>query len=459
MEHSRQRFSQRLFRRPRELLTRYLPTRRLTLVVALLAPLWLLSRWTDVTVVPIAAIAMVLFLVVIDLLFTPNARTVEVHRTLPPSVGVGDTIEGRYTILHHTRRTLKVALFDAIPRAVGEYTVTPRLFKIPARQSADAIIALTGRNRGVHEVGPIVLRVSGPLDLVQRALRYTPDDQITVMPSVAGARGHHLQALQRRTRVAGARALRLRGASASFGGLRDYVPGDDPRHVDWKATARRTRMTSKEFVVEQGQTLVIAIDAGRMMTQYAGDRPRFEYALSSALLLADVALAGGDRVGLIVFNDDVRAYVAPQRGAAARKEIRAALTTAAATLSEPDYAGAFKTLAARQRRRSMIVLFTDVVDPRSSGAVIAHTVHTAQRHVPLVVALSNDQLVRAAVPSPTASLDTLYDAVAAEELLLARADALERMRQRGVSVLDTPPRAMTAAVINRYLELKDRAAL
>jgi uncharacterized protein (DUF58 family) len=128
-------------------------------------------------------------------------------------------------------------------------------------------------------------------------------------------------------------------------------------------------------------------------------------------------------------------------------------------MAEPDYAAAFRTLAARQRRRSMIVLFTDVIDPRSSGAVIAHTVRTVQRHVPLVVALRNEQLTEASVPTPDASLDTVYDAVAAEELLMARADALERMRQRGVSVLDTPPLAMTTAVINRYLDLKDRAAL
>jgi uncharacterized protein (DUF58 family) len=196
-----------------------------------------------------------------------------------------------------------------------------------------------------------------------------------------------------------------------------------------------------------------------MMTQLAGDRPRFEYALSSALLLADIALTEGDHVGLMIFNDEVRSYVAPTRGAGALRKIRETLISASASMAEPDYAAAFRTLAARQRRRSMIVLFTDVIDLRSSAAVIAHTVSTAQRHVPLVVALQNDQVTAAAIPTPHASLDATYNAVAAEELMLARAAALERMRQRGVSVLDTPPSGMTAAVINRYLELKERAAL
>lgn len=409
-------------------------------------------------VIPVAALALLIIVAVLDAIFIPARHRVDVVRVLPPTVGVGDLVQGRYTIQHTLSRTLRVEIFDAIPRAMDS-VVTPRTLRVQKRASADAEIEITGRTRGRYALGGVVLRASGPLDLVRRSLRYALGDEIVVMPSVAGARGYHLHALQRRTRVAGSRMLRLRGASSTFGALREYVPGDDPRHVDWKATARRERLISREFVVEQGQTIMIAVDAGRMMTQYAGDRPRFEYALSSALLLADVALAGGDRVGLIVFNDEVRAYVAPGRGASVRREIRAALTEAEATMAEPDYAAAFRTLAARQRRRSMIVLFTDVIDPRSSGAVIAHTIRTAQRHVPLVVALRNEQLTAASIPTPDASLDTVYDAVAAEELLMARADALERMRQRGVSVLDTPPLAMTTAVINRYLDLKDRAAL
>ena len=320
-------------------------------------------------------------------------------------------------------------------------------------------VDITGRTRGAHPLCKVAARVSGPLGLIHRTLTYDIGDQIVVVPSAVGVRGHHLRALQYRSRRVGERSLRLRGSSTTFARLRDYIQGDDPRHIDWKASARRERLTSREFSVEQGQTVMIAVDAGRMMSQMAGDRPRFEYALSAALMLADVALASGDQVGLMLFDDEVRAYLAPARGDRARRDIRGALTVAEARMVEPDYAGAFHTLATRQRKRSLMVLFTDVIDPRSSSALIAHTVHSAQRHLPLVVALQNEQLAAAAVPVHSSSLDALYDAVAAEELLRSRADALERMRRRGVSVLDTPPLAMPAAVINRYLELKDRAAI
>jgi uncharacterized protein (DUF58 family) len=204
---------------------------------------------------------------------------------------------------------------------------------------------------------------------------------------------------------------------------------------------------------------MIAVDAGRLMTQLAGDHSRFEHALSSALILADVALSNGDRVGVIVFDDDIRAWVPPGKGRATLQRIRDALVPAVATMAEPDYALAFRTLAARHRKRSLVVVFTDAIDVRASQALIAYTSRSAARHLPLVVALRNDELASVAIPGARVSTETLYESAAAEELLSARDDALQRMRRAGVSVLDVSPTKMTAAVINRYLELKGRAAL
>jgi uncharacterized protein (DUF58 family) len=276
---------------------------------------------------------------------------------------------------------------------------------------------------------------------------------------MAGVRRFRLLSLHQRLRDMGVRTLRRRGEGTSFANLRDYVVGDDPRHVDWKATARRRKLITREYSVEQGQTVIIAIDAGRMMTQLSDGTPRFEYALSAATLLADVAVQSRDQVGLLVFDDEVRAFVPPARGSEALERIRRALIPATATMAEPDYASAFRLLSERHRKRSLIVLFTDAIDPRASQALIAHTTRSAQRHVVVVVALRNDRLVQAAVPADGASTTKLYESAAAEELVLAREEALARMRRAGVSVLDASPRAMAAAVINRYLELKARASV
>ncbi|MGH7718963.1 MAG: DUF58 domain-containing protein [Gemmatimonadaceae bacterium] len=444
-----------------------LPTRRLAALVLATAPLWLLSGSTAGAAVAAAISTLVALAALGDTLATPSRNDVQVERELPPSVGIGESAPGEYRIVTRWPRPVVLTLHDALPRGLDDGPAAGRAPGATAREQvrvgpggiARIPFAVTGRERGRWRLGQIALRAAGPLGLTQRTLRYAPDDSITVTPSLAGVRGYRLLSLQHRLRDAGVRAIRRRGEGTSFSALREYTLGDDPRHIDWKATARRRKLISREYAVEQGQTVLIAIDGGRMMTQIAGELPRFEYALSSAMVLADVAVHSGDRVGLILFDDEVRAFVPAARGAAALQGIRQALVPAKATMTEPDYAVAFRMLAARHRKRSLIVLFTDVIDPRASQALIAHTVRSAARHLPLVVALRNQQLVAAAVPADGATPAQLYESAAAEELAQARNEALLRMRRAGVSVVDVAPEAMTAAVVNRYLEIKARASL
>ncbi|HEV8411018.1 MAG TPA: DUF58 domain-containing protein, partial [Gemmatimonadaceae bacterium] len=265
--------------------------------------------------------------------------------------------------------------------------------------------------------------------------------------------------MQHRLETAGVRSLRRRGEGLSFANLREYAVGDDPRRIDWKATARRAQLITREYSIERAQTVITLIDAGRSMTQVAMNRSRFEHALSAALILTDIAANAGDRVGALVFDDEIRAYVPARPGRGALQAIRDAFVPLQASSREPDYAGAFRYLAAHQRRRALIVFITDVIDPRASQALIAHVSRSAARHLAVVVALRNDAIFAAALPRAVGGADTLYESAAAEELILAREEALTRMRRAGASVIDVSPQLMTAGVINRYLEIKSRGAL
>ena len=446
------------------------PTRRLALVVLLASPVWLASGTTWGAVAVGIALVLIVLLAAADLAAMPGRSALAVERETPPSLGLGDEPSaGRYLVRSAWPGRVRGALHDALPPAVARGGEAAPAFVVAPGGEAELPFTIAGGARGVHPLGPVVLEVRGPLGLVRRFLRYEPADAVTVAPSIAAVRTLRLLALQHRLRDAGLRVLRRRGAGTSFAGLREYAVGDDPRHVDWKASARREALVTREFTVEQGQTVMIAVDAGRMMTQLAGADAahpvsRFEYALSAALVLADVATHSGDSVGLLLFDDEVRAFVPPTRGRAALRAMREALIPAQATMAEPDYAAAFRTLATRHRKRSLFVLFTDVIDVRASQALIAHAARGAARHLPLVVALRNDALVAAAAPTPAAEADTLsteglYERAAAEELLSARDGALRAMRRAGVSVVDVSPTAMTAAVVNRYLELKGRGAV
>jgi uncharacterized protein (DUF58 family) len=447
----------------------WVPTRRTLIAIVLLAPVWILSSIPAGFTIAASLTALLVLLILADALVAPGGRSILVERDLPPTVGLGDHVTGAVRVrswrkdagidVPRWERARRVSVYDLLPRGV-EREGTPVL-RGAGRLSQEIVfpIAVRGVERGEYPLGPIGVRIPGPLGLVERTTRVPTSQTITVAPSIEGIRRFRLLSLQHRLREAGVRAIRHRGEGTTFESLREYVVGDDPRHIDWKATAKRSKLITRDFATEQGQTVLIAVDAGRMMTQFAGSLPRFEYALSSALVLADVASNSGDHVGAIVFDDQVRAFVPPQRGGTALQAIRQALIPLRATMAEPDYATAFRTLAARHRKRSLIVLFTDVIDVRASQALIAHTTRSAMRHLPVVIALRNDQLAAAAVPTDVATTTSLYESAAAEELLLARAEAMQRMRHSGVTVLDVSPHAMTAAVVNHYLEVKARASL
>jgi uncharacterized protein (DUF58 family) len=395
--------------------------------------------------------------VVFDYTRLPGRRAIEVERSIPESIGLGDTVELRYAIRTTWPWPARVELFDDVPFGIGA-TLPNAPFTLAAGSDQTIAVDAEGETRGRYRFEHVALRVRTPMGLLAKLVRVPLSNEVVVVPSLTNVRRFRLLSMQRRLSDAGIRALKQRGEGTSFSGLRDYVPGDDPRLLDWKSTARHQRLISREQSIERSQTVISLIDCGRAMTQLAGRFSRFEHVLSAALVLSDVAAGSGDRVGMIAFDETVRAYVPPQRGTAALRTIRAALGGLDATLTEPDYASAFRMLATRQRRRALVLFFTDVIDERAARAFIAYAGRAAQRHAVVIVALQNDALLAAARPTRDGAL-ALFKSAAAEELIREREEALARMRHVGITVLDVSPTRMAASVVNRYLEIKARGLL
>lgn len=434
------------------------PTRRLACACALAAPLWLLAWIPGGVFAPEAVVFLLIAALVADVAMLPRKKDFELTREFPPTMGISDLVEGKIHLTSHWGRPLHVRVFDALPR---KFLAANNVFgpsPLGVRQTITYVFSARGAYRGEVALGNLALRVTTALGLAARTFTYERDDHVLIAPSLAGVKRFRWLAVHHRLATVGVRATRRRGDGRAFSRLRDYVVGDDPRFIDWKATARRGHPITREFTVERSQTVFVLVDAGRTMTQIAGAYPRFEYALSTTLLLADVASTSGDLVGAMVFDDQVRALVPAQRGGTVLQALRNALVPVQPTLVEPDYARAFSTLAQRQRKRSLVVLITDVVDARVARSLLAHITRSASRHLAVVVALRNETLIAAAATVGTRA-SGIYANAAAEELLGERLTALQRMRDAGVVVLDVAPDAMAAAVVNQYLELKSRGAI
>jgi uncharacterized protein (DUF58 family) len=431
------------------------PTQRLGVVVIGLSLLWLIPGSPGRTMAWLAA-AVVLAATAIDLAMLPPRRRIDARRTIPETLGLGDRQDAVLEIESRWRWPFHATIAHEMPPSV--VIDDPPPVDLPAHGAVGIPMPFTPMRRGRIQAGDVALRATGRLGLLARIIRLPLSAESTVVPSLANVRRFRLLAMQHRLQDVGIRALRRRGEGRSFAGLREYVPGDDPRNIDWKSTARHERMMLREFTIERSQTVMTLVDCGRAMTQMAGGFARIEHVLSAALLLTDVAAVSGDQVGALAFDDTVRAFVPPQRGRAALGSVRQALSGVNASLSEPDYATAFRMLALRQRRRALVVFFTDVMDARASRSLIAYLGRAAARHVVVVVAIRNEALV-AAAQAHAGSPREVYLAAAAEELVQERDEALARMRRVGVNVLDVTAPQMATAVVNRYLEIKSRGLI
>jgi uncharacterized protein (DUF58 family) len=317
---------------------------------------------------------------------------------------------------------------------------------------------VTPLRRGTGRGGRITVRRLGPWGLAWRQLQIEAPWEATVFPRLAGVALRALPNRIARRREAGLRTIRRPGEGRLFESLREWIPGEDTRIIDWKATARRGKPIARVYEDERRQQLLLVLDAGRLLTAESDGVPRLEAAIEAALRLAHAAVEHDDDVGILVFADTVQAFAPPARG---RRGLRAVLATLAAVegrLVESDYPSAFRYLASRSRKRALTVLFTDVIDRTASAALVAQTASLRPRHLPVAVTLRDPALERLAAARPHSEL-AAFERAAAEELMLARNEALDVMRRQGVTVLDVPPGAAGEAVVQGYHQLKRRGLL
>jgi uncharacterized protein (DUF58 family) len=438
-----------------------IPTRRWLAagaLLALVAPLGLVVPEALATLLVLDAVWLAALLA--DALLVESPERLEVEREAPAAFSVGHALPVAYRWRQPAgaRGVATVLVREALPEILGGGAAPVRRLRVPTEGWARESLEVAPVRRGKARAGRITLRRLGPLGMVWRQGTIERPWEVTVYPRLAGASLRALPAQAVRRREAGLRNVRRAGEGRLFEGLREWVPGDDTRIIDWKATARRRKLIARQYEDERRQQVLLVIDAGRLLTAEIGGTPRLESAIEAALHLAHAVVEHDDNVGVMIFADEVLRFVAPARGRRALRAVLDALAGVEGRLVESDYPLAFRHLAARNRKRALTVLFTDVVDRTASDALVAQAGTLRPRHLPLAVTLRDTALEAAAAGHPATESDAFRRA-AAEELLRARDEALAEMRGRGVLVLDVDPAGAGKAVVERYHQLKRRGAL
>ena len=433
-------------------------TPRALLTAGILAVLGAAGFWT-----PWGLDAMLLadvLLIVLIWLDATLAQTVVVNREPLPALSVGHTGEVVYRWTNPSSRPAHLNVREVRPDILGG-TQPPRALGIPPRAAVREQVPVVPLRRGRETggAGGFVVDSMGPLGLGRHRARLPLPWDVVVYPPLVSVRLRASVAEALRRRDVGSKQIRRLGEGRLFESLREWVPGDDLRHIDWKATARRAKVITRQYEAERRQQVLLVLDTGRLMTaDVASGVARLDFAVQAALELAYAAAQHDDNVGIMTFADGVQHFVAPERGRTGVRRVMDVLAEVQPKLVEPDYPGAFRYLAARNRKRALTVFFTDVIDRFASDALVANVATLRPRHLPLAVTLRNPELDRAATQRPETLRDA-YRKAAAEELLHAREEALGHMRRAGVLVIDVTPERAAQAVVAKYLDLKRRGTL
>ena len=369
-------------------------------------------------------------------------------------------------------RVLSVRVDNLIRLRVENDSYTPIRFRLreepPGEFSADRLefdlylqpgeqrelkYHVNPNERGDYFFYDSFIRTPGPLGMVFRQSRLPTREIVRVYPNVLALRKFDLLKQRGRLQQIGIRRSRLKGVGSDFDSLREYSTGDDYRKIDWKATARRGKFIVREFEAERNQPVVIVVDYGRLMLAEVEHIEKLDYVLDAALMLGNAAANAHDLIGLMVYADRVERWIPPKKG---RAQLGLILETLHALKAEPIAANArdsFGYLATRWKRRSLMVVFTEIEDADSAKDLLTVLGPLARRHICLVVTVADPNLKKQIVSEGpfvrTAGLLFNEDREKAHRLF----------NQQGVRTLDAEPQELAAALVNYYLDIKASASL
>jgi uncharacterized protein (DUF58 family) len=417
----------------------------------------------------LAAVDIVLvWAAVLDFWFTPGPRVLRVMRMAPERVSLLTRQEIVLLITNQAPMALRLRLRDAPPLELQTEEGADWCGVVPAEGEVQVRYVVLPAVRGQHAWGPIHIRYRSLWGLWERGLVVPGGQTIRVYPGLADIERYHLLARANRLEQLGVRKVKARGQT-EFESLRDYAEGDDVRLLDWKATARRSRLTVRQLRTERNQSIILLIDSGRLMNAEEAGATKLDHAINAALLLAHVGLTRGDKVGLCTFSHKQHAWVAPRSQPGHQQILTETLYDLRGDFTESDHGRALAAVSARHGKRALLVVLTDFTDAATAQEMVAQVAHAGRRHLVLLAALKDRYLLRPAGAGADGTSSIKEQALSpvtigfrqavALELLHQRAEVLEALRRHGVQVIDVAPGDLAPAVLNKYLEVTFRGLL
>ena len=430
-----------------------IPTGRLiAIMVAWTVAAGIASAWPKFIFIWWILGAVIAIVVLVDLVLVAGLKKPDVVRRLPNRFAVGEPGEVRLSLRNPGRLPAVIEVFDGIPQG-SEAPLLPWQGVVPPTREVKVFHPVTLAERGEMNFGAVRIRRRSLLGLWQRQTLHPGKgpETVKVYPNYEPVLRFALLAMQHRESPMGIVRRPRAGTSRDFHQLRDYRDGDPFSQIDWKASSRRQMLISRDYQEQRDQTIVFLLDTGRRMRAMDGGLPQFDHALNAILLVSHIALRQGDQVGVKSFGGTDR-WLPPVKGAHAMPVLLNHLYDYQTTSAPSDFAGAVEQLMARQRRRALVVVMTNLRG--EDGKELTAALQVLQtKHLVLLASLKEKSVEDAAL-KPVSDFPDALKFLAADRYKSERAEILAILGMQGILTLDTTAQQFAIALANRYLDIK-----
>ncbi|MEU1041060.1 DUF58 domain-containing protein [Streptomyces sp. NPDC005907] len=390
-----------------------------------------------------------------DFALAAPVRRLGLARSGDTSVRLGESAEVTLTVTNPSGRPLRAQLRDAWPPSSWmpgtEVAASRHRLTVPAGERRRVTTRLRPTRRGDRQADRVTVRSFGPLGLFSRQGSHRVPWTVRVLPPFT-SRKHLPSRLARLRELDGRTSVLTRGEGTEFDSLREYVPGDDTRSIDWRATARQTTVAVRTWRPERDRHILLVLDTGRTSAGRVGDAPKLDASMDAALLLAALASRAGDRVDLLAYDRRVRALVQGRSAVDVLPSLVNAMATVEPELVETDARGLTAMALRTAPRRSLIVLLTSLDAAPVEEGLLPVLSRLTRRHTLLVASVADPHVARMATARGTTG--AVYEAAAAAQAQTERHRTAGQLRRHGVTVVDATPDELAPALADAYLALK-----
>ncbi len=396
-----------------------------------------------------------LALAVIDAVRLRRLPSPRIKRQMPGSLALGRWGEVKLEVAHEFAEPLKINFFDHVPDGLA-FEYLPTVVELQPGHVSQLTYRLRPLERGHFCFEQCEVNLPSPLGLWSGKRLLSVRDETRVYPDFARLYGGELRAVDNWLSQLGIRQRQRRGQGQEFHQLREFREGDSLRQIDWKATARQRTPIAREYEDERDQQIIFLLDCGRQMRSHDGELSHFDHALNACLLLSYVALRQGDAVGMSTFAGDEPRHVAPVKGSGQLNVLLNAVYDLGSTQLPADYQAAASQLLARQKRRALVVLVTNLRD--DDDQVLGAVRRLSAQHLVLVASLREEALDTLR-QTPVQTLPEALAYCGTVNYLNERVELHEQLNAHGVVVMDVRPAELGAALVSRYLDWKKSATI